>query len=153
MQVQGYKKKTADELLKAIDSCRSIGQLCALVQHENIVIQMKSQNAASNIPFTPLAPKPDVSPLDSLKAQVREAVLSMKKNRTKEDLICAVDRCDTIDSLFALVKREHIVIQMKSQNAASCIPMTRFNPAGLNPLSSPLDRLKDQVKSAIIYGG
>ena len=77
MQVQGYQKKNKSELLKAIDSCVSISQLCALVQHEHIVIQMKSQSSASGIPQKKLTAEdfiPNRSPLDKLKDDVKEAV-------------------------------------------------------------------------------
>lgn len=77
MQVQGYQKKTKEELLKAIDSCVSISQLCALVQHEHIVIQMKSQSSASCIPQKKLTAEdfvPNRSPLDKLKDDIKEAV-------------------------------------------------------------------------------
>ena len=150
----GYRKKSTPELLKAIDECKSINQLFALVQHEGIVIQMKSsENAASNIPFRPLPERPDVLPLEKLKKQVREAVLQRAKVHTKEELIRAVETCPSIDKLFELVKNEKIVIQMKSQQSASCLPAKVFSEADFNPEYSPLDKLKDQVKAAIIYGG
>ncbi len=154
MQYVGYQKKSTGDLLKAIDDCVSISQLCALVQHENIVIQMKSShNAASNIPFSPLPQGPDISPLDKLKAQVKEAVLERAKAHSKEELIRAVELCPSIDKLFDLVKREKIVIRMKSQQSASCLPQKVWSEADFNPTYSPLDKLKDQVKAAIIYGG
>lgn len=77
MQVQGYKKKTKAELLRAIDDCVSISQLCALVQHENITIQMQCQQGASNIPNKKLTAEdfiPNRSPLDRLKEAVKQAV-------------------------------------------------------------------------------
>lgn len=153
VQVQGYQKKSKPELLKALDACVSIGQVCALVQHENIVIQMKSQSSASNIPSRELPKNPAISPLDSLKAQVREAICAMPENHTREQLIRAVQLCPTIDKLFELVKNEHIVIQMKAQHSASCLPRHSFGPEELIPDKSPLDMLKDQVLSAIVYGG
>lgn len=153
MQVQGYQKKSQPELLKAIDECKSIGQLCALVQHENIVIQMKSQQVASNIPYRELPKNPEISPLDSLKAQVREAVMAMSRRHTKEQLINAIRLCPSIDKLFEIVRNEHIVIQMKSQHSASCLPQRKLSGSELMPDTSPLDRLKDQVLQAVIYGG
>jgi len=152
MQLQGYKKKSLPELLKAIDDCKSIGQLCALVQHEHIVIQMKEQQAASNIPYQELPKNPAISPLESLRAQVREAALAMERQHSKQELIRAVETCPTIDKLFELVKNEHIVIQMKSQNSASCLPQRRLTGAELTPDRTPLERLKEQVLEAVIYG-
>ncbi len=77
MKVQGYQKKSKAELLEAIDSCVSISQLCALVQHEHIIIQMKSQSSASGLPQKKLTAEdfiPNRSPLDKLKDDVKEAV-------------------------------------------------------------------------------
>ena len=81
MEVLGYKKKTKSELLKAIEECKSISQLCALVQHEGITIQMQCLPGASNIPKKNLPTGEMVvnSPLDNLKDRVRNAVESLKK--------------------------------------------------------------------------
>lgn len=79
MLVQGYKKKTKKELLKAIDQCTSISQLCALVQHENIVIQMRCQSGASCIPPKKLKTGYEVkqiSPLDKMKNEIKNIVNS-----------------------------------------------------------------------------
>lgn len=79
MQVQGYKKKTKKQLLKAIDESKTITQLCALVQLEGIVIQMRCSNGgyASNLPKKQLQTD-DIqqieSPLDRMKRQIREIV-------------------------------------------------------------------------------
>lgn len=76
MQVLGYKKKTKSELLKAVEQCVSISQLCALVQHEGIVIQMQCLPGASNIPTKKLPTGQMVvkSPLDTLKERVVKAI-------------------------------------------------------------------------------
>ena len=152
MQSREQQRRPLPVLLKAIDSCRTIGQLCELVRHEHIVIQMKSQQAASNIPYRELPKNPEISPVESLRAQVREAAIAMYSGHTKEQLIRAVETCPSIDKLFELVKNEHIVIQMKSQNSASCLPQRRLSGAELMPDTTPLDRLKQQVLEAIIYG-
>ncbi|MBE6824633.1 MAG: hypothetical protein E7513_04740 [Ruminococcaceae bacterium] len=80
MQVLGYKKKTKAELLKAVDECISISQLCALIQHEGIVIQMQCFSLASNIPSKKLPAGQGAvkSPLDNLKERVRHAIESSK---------------------------------------------------------------------------
>ena len=39
-KVTGYAKKPKKELIKAIDDCVSLSQLFALIQHENITMQM-----------------------------------------------------------------------------------------------------------------
>ena len=149
----GYRRKSLPELLKAIDDCQSISQLCALVQHEHIIIQMKTQQAASNIPYQELPKNPAISPIESLRAQIREAAIAMDRQHSKAELIRAVETCPSIDKLFELVKNEHIVIQMKSQHSASCLPQHRFTPDELMPDTTPLERLRQQVLDAVIYGG
>ena len=163
MQTQGTRKHTTEELLRAIDTCPTIDKLFAIVKNEHIVIQMQSFNSASSLPKQ--APKqiPDLSPLDSLKIQVRQAVLdearrkgappSQPQQHTKEQLIRAVQTCPTIDKLFELVKNEHIVIRMKSFSSASGLPQKRLSGAELTPDKSPLDRLKEQVLDAVMNGG
>ena len=143
-KAQEKQRRPIDELLRAIDTCPTIGQLCELVKNEHIVVQMKSQNAASNIPLTPLPKNPDISPLESLRARVREAAIAMYQERSMDRLMYKIDTCPTIDKLFELVKNEHIVIQMKSQNAASNIPFQPL-PKDTTP---PLERLREQVREA-----
>lgn len=140
-----------DRLMYKIDTCPTIDKLFQLVKDEHIVIQMKSQNAASNIPFEPL-PKDTTPPLEKLREQVREAAVKMFRDRSKERLIRAIETCPSIDKLFELVKNEHIVIRMKSQNSASCLPQHRLSGAELKPDSTPLERLRQQVLEAVIYG-
>ena len=154
---QGYQRHTTEQILRAIETCPTIDKLFEIVKNEHIVIQMQSFNSASSLPKQ--APKqiPDLSPLESLKIQVRQAVLNAaRKNaprHTKEQLIRAVQTCPTIDKLFELVKNEHIVIQMKSFSSASCLPQHKPDPAELIPDKSPLDRLKEQVLDAVMNGG
>lgn len=79
MQVQGYKKKSKTKLLKEINECKTISQLCALVQHEGIVIQMRCDNGgrASNIPVKKLPTGKFIeqeSPLDKMKREIAEIV-------------------------------------------------------------------------------
>ncbi len=76
--VSGYHKKTQSQLLKAIDECLSLSQLFALIQHENISLQMHSQIGASNLVPKKLSAKEITSkkdtPFERLKEQVRKAV-------------------------------------------------------------------------------
>ena len=156
MRTQGTRKHTTEQLLRAIDTCPSIDKLFELVKNEHIVIQMQSFSSASSLPRQ--APKqiPDLSPLESLKIQVRQAVLdaarrqSVPPRHTKEQLIRAVQTCPTIDKLFELVKNEHIVIRMKSFSSASSLPQQRLGAGELIPDKSPLDRLKEQVLDAVM---
>ncbi len=76
--VSGYCKKNKKQLLKAIDECKSLSQLFALIQHEHIVIQMHSQPGASNLSPKKLGPKEIIdkkdTPFERLRTQVRKAV-------------------------------------------------------------------------------
>lgn len=151
MQVQGQQRMPLGNLLKAIDDCTSINELFALVHREGIVIQMKSQNSASNIRYRPLPKNPTILPLETLKNQVRDAATEAYRRHSKEQLIRAVETCPTIDKLFELVKSEHIVIRMKSFSSASGLPQQKPSEMELMPDKSPLDRLKEQVVEAVMY--
>lgn len=78
--VCGYKKKKKSQLLKEIDCCKSLSQLFALIQHENIVLQMHTQSGASNLKPRNLSPneiiKKGDTPFDRLRAEVRRSVES-----------------------------------------------------------------------------
>lgn len=79
MEVSGYKKKTKAQLLKAVDDCKSIDQIFALVQHENINMRMHTLPGASNIPPKRLEIRefaPNQTHLDKLKAAVKLTVES-----------------------------------------------------------------------------
>lgn len=77
-QVNGYRKKTQAQLLKAIDECVSLSQLFALIQHEGISLQMHSQPGASNLIQKKLSAQEIISrrdtPFERLRAEVRKAV-------------------------------------------------------------------------------
>lgn len=81
--VYGYHKKSKEQLLKAIDDCNSLSQLFALIQHENIVLQMHTQPGASNLKPKKLGPKEIISkndtPFERLKLQVRKAVAESER--------------------------------------------------------------------------
>ena len=148
MEVLGYKKKTKSELLKAIEECKSISQLCALVQHEGITIQMQCLPGASNIPKKnlPIGELAVKSSLDNLKERVKMEVLGHKKN--KSELLEAVEECESISQLCALVRHEGITIQMQCLPGASNIPKKNL-PTGEMVVNSPLDNLKDRVRNAV----
>lgn len=157
MQRTVYQKHTTEQILRAIDTCPTIDKLFEIVKNEHIVIQMQSFNSASSLPKQVPKQIPDLSPLESLKIQVRQAVMDADRKKaprhTKEQLIRAVETCPTIDKLFELVKNEHIVIRMKSFNSASSLPQKKIGETELIPDKSPLDRLKEQVIDAVKYGG
>ena len=153
MRNQSRQKMPIGDLLKAIDDCRSINELFALVRSEGIEIRMRSQSAASNIAYQPLQKNPGILPLDVLKKNVREAAIEAARTHpaehTQDQLIRAIETCPTIDKLFELVKNEHIVIQMKSFNSASNLPQVPPSQMQLKPDKSPLDMLKEQVINAV----
>lgn len=78
--VNGYQKKNRKQLLKEIDECKSISQLFALIQHEQIVIQMHTQSGASNLTPKKLSPKEIISqkdtPFERLKLEVKKSVMA-----------------------------------------------------------------------------
>ena len=63
------------------------------------------------------------------------------------ELLKAIDECQSINELFALVHREGIVIQMRSQSSASNI---QYKPLPKNPGILPLETLKKNVREAAI---
>lgn len=81
-KVTGYSKKSKEELLKAIDDCISLSQLFALIQHENITLQMHSQPGASNLVPKVLSAKEIINkkdtPLERLKVEIKKSVLKDK---------------------------------------------------------------------------
>lgn len=68
-----YKRRTKDELLRAIDNCTSIADIFELVREENIDMRMQTLRSASCIPPRMLTfdENSEESPLDRLKAVVR----------------------------------------------------------------------------------
>ena len=70
------------ELIKAIDDCVSLSQLFALIQHENITMQMHSQPGASNLAPKVLSAQEIIdkkdTPLERLKTEIKKSVLKSK---------------------------------------------------------------------------
>lgn len=66
----------------------------------------------------------------------------------KQELLNAVDNCETIAELFELVRKEHIDIRMQTLCSASCIPPRplTFDPADM---VAPLVKLKRAVRFAV----
>ena len=77
-QQRGYRKKSRDELVRAIQDCTSLSQLFALIQLEGITLQMHSQPGASNLAPRRLTPQDIIrnndTPLERLKAEVLKAI-------------------------------------------------------------------------------
>lgn len=75
---RGYQKKSKTDLMNAIDDCTSLSQLFALIQLEDIKIQMHSQSGASNLKPKTLSSKEIMdkkdTPLERLKAEVKKSI-------------------------------------------------------------------------------
>ena len=109
----GYRKKKIPELLRAIDDCTSLSQLFALIQHEQIEIQMRAQSGASNLQPRKLTAKEIIAnndlPLDRLKAEVKRSVCGSyvppKLTQAEGELIQAIRDTRTLSELFTLIQR------------------------------------------------
>lgn len=67
--------------------------------------------------------------------------------KSKAELLAAIDKVKSISDLFALVQKENIDIRMHSFSSASNLPPKMFD---LNDTQiSPLEKLKMAVKSAV----
>lgn len=94
--MHGYRHKTTEQLVEAIDECTSLSQLFALIQHENITIQMLTRPGASNLVPKVLSPKEITSnrdtPFERLRKQVRESVLEDERRLKQSRLIAECER-------------------------------------------------------------
>ncbi len=70
------------------------------------------------------------------------------KEKTKSELLEAIDNCTTIADIFELVREENIDMRMQTLRGASCIPpkMLTFDE---NSKESPIDRLKTVVRLTV----
>lgn len=77
VSILAIKKLNKEELLKAVDDCKNIGELFALVKNQDINMRMHTLPGASNIPAKRLEIRsfPEgTSYLDKLKAAVKLTV-------------------------------------------------------------------------------
>ena len=157
-QSRGYRKKSRDQLVKAIQDCTSLSQLFALIQLEGITLQMHAQLGASNLAPRKLSPQDIIrnndTPLDRLKAEVLKAIGYKPPRRSYEDksrLLRQIDTCTTLSELFALIAKEKIVIQMHSQPGASNLtPRVLSAQEMVDKNDTPFERLKAEVRRAVI---
>ena len=107
--VSGYSKKTKSQLLKAIDECQSLSQLFALIQHEEIVIQMHTQSGASNLTPKKLGPKEIIdkkdTPFERLKTEVRKSVESGGERAVNKSVKSAETKSKTTDRKKAALEK------------------------------------------------
>ncbi len=154
----GYKKKNIRELLKAIDECNSLSQLFALIQHEQIEIQMHAQSGASNLQPRTLKAQDIINnkdlPLDRLKAEVKKSVCSSyvppQPKIPDTALIREIRATQTLSELFALIRRENIVLPMHAQSGASNLePKKLAPPPPQKSGESPFERFKAEVMRSV----
>ena len=166
-QPRGYRKKSREELISAIQGCTSLSQLFALIQLEGITLQMHSQPGASNLAprgASNLAPRrltpQDIirnndTPLERLKAEVLKAIGYKPPRWKPEDrsrILGAIDSTQTLSELFALIQREGICIQMHSQPGASNLTPRVLTQKEIEERDTPFERLKAEVRKAVLSG-
>ena len=138
------------ELLRAIDNAETISDLFKLVKEQNINMRMHTLPGASNIKPKRLEIRsfpPGTSYLDKLKAAVRLTVENTIMS--KDELIEAVDKAESISDLFTLVKEQDIDMRMHTLPGASNIKPKRLEIRSFAPGTSYLDKLKSAVKLTI----
>lgn len=155
-QPRGYRKKSREELISAIQGCTSLSQLFALIQLEGITLQMHSQPGASNIAPRRLTPQDIIrnndTPLERLKAEVLKAIGYKPPRWKPEDrsrILGAIDSTQTLSELFALIQREGICIQMHSQPGASNLTPRILTQKEIEERDTPFERLKAEVRKAV----
>lgn len=157
-KTSGYRKKNRSQLLQAIDECTSLSQLFALIQHEEIAIQMHAQSGASNLTPKKLTvqdlAKDKNFPLDRLKTEVKKAVWNccdITQNREEDtELIKAIRKTKSLNELFTLIKQEKITIQMHAQSGASNLALKKLEPRIIiDTNDSPFERLKSEVIQSV----
>ena len=155
-QPRGYRKKSREELISAIQGCTSLSQLFALIQLEGITLQMHSQPGASNLAPRRLTPQDIIrnndTPLERLKAEVLKAIGYKPPRWKPEDrsrILGAIDSTQTLSELFALIQREGICIQMHSQPGASNLTSRILTQKEIEERDTPFERLKAEVRKAV----
>jgi len=155
-QPRGYRKKSREELISAIQGCTSLSQLFALIQLEGITLQMHSQPGASNLAPRRLTPQDIIrnndTPLERLKAEVLKAIGYKPPRWKPEDrsrILGAIDSTQTLSELFALIQREGICIQMHSQPGASNLTPRILTQKEIEERDTPFERLKAEVRKAV----
>ena len=155
-QPRGYRKKSREELISAIQGCTSLSQLFALIQLEGITLQMHSQPGASNLAPRRLTPQDIIrnndTPLERLKAEVLKAIGYKPPRWKPEDrsrILEAIDSTQTLSELFALIQREGICIQMHSQPGASNLTPRVLTQKEIEERDTPFERLKAEVRKAV----
>ena len=156
---KSYRHKSQAQLVKAIEETKTLSQLFALIQKEQIHIQMHAQSDASNITPTRIAPgRTELSPLERFKLEIKNAICPLPKqqiggyqSKEKARLLQAIDECTSLSQLFALIQLEHIVVQMHAQSGASNLTPRKLTLKELKDMSdTPFERLKAEVRRSVL---
>ena len=163
---KSYRHKSQAQLVKAIENTKTLSQLFALIQKEQIHIQMHAQSGASNIKPKRLAvPKPVTetdNPFERFKAEVIKSVTGKTDvqespkgyiKKPKQELLKEIDECTSLSQLFALIQHEDITIYMHSNSDASSLNPRRLVKLTANDIirkkDTPFERLKAEVRKAV----
>lgn len=73
------------------------------------------------------------------------------KKMSKQELLCAIDKCKSIGELFELVKTQDINMRMHTLRTASNVPPKRLEIRSFPEGTSYLDKLKAAVKLTVEY--
>lgn len=162
---KSYRRQSQAQLVRAIEETKTLSQLFALIQKENIQVQMHAQSGASNLNPRKLAPHKPVTetdnPFERFKAEVIRTVTGDTEpqiprgyqHKSKQELLAAVDNCTTLSQLFALIQHEDIVIQMHAQSDASSIHPRKLVKLTAKDIISrkdtPFERLKAEVYKSV----
>lgn len=72
------------------------------------------------------------------------------KKKSKAQLLKAIDECQSLSQLFALIQHENIVIRMHSQSGASNLTPQKLTPNEIiSKKDTPLERLKTEVRKSV----
>lgn len=72
------------------------------------------------------------------------------KKKSKAQLLKAIDECQSLSQLFALIQHENIVIRMHSQSGASNLTPQKLTPNEIiSKKDTPLERLKAEVRKSV----
>jgi hypothetical protein len=162
---KSYRRQSNAQLVRAIEETKTLSQLFALIQKENIQVQMHAQSGASNLNPKKLAPPKPVTETDNPFVRFKEEVIRAVtgetepevprgyQHKSKQELLDAVDSCTSLSQLFALIQHEDIVIQMHAQSDASSIHPRKLVKLTAKDIISkkdtPFERLKAEVYKSV----
>ena len=151
------------DLPDAVRACTTLSELFDLVRREKIVVQMHAQSGASNITPKKLDLSLKLSPLERMKLEVLKALgaeeempvytapVSGYQKKSLPQLLQAIDSCDSLSQIFALIQHENLELEMRAQEGASNLTPKKLSSSEIIGSSDlPLERLKKELKRSII---